>query len=68
MQKSVRVYHVDEISKISDNAVFIDADGYIFQMSVPDAQGQRICLSLDDNRHRTEQIEANSYPFRVIDF
>ena len=68
MQKSVRVYHIDDISKIGDNAIFIDADGCIFQMSTPDVQGQRICLSLDDNRHRTEQNEANSYPFRVIDF
>lgn len=68
MQKSVRVYHIDDINKIGDNAIFIDADGCIFQMSIPDIQGQRICLSLDDNRHRTEQIEALSSPFKVIDF
>lgn len=68
MQKSVRVYHVDDIGKIDDNAIFIDANGCIFQMSIPDIQGQRICLSLDDNRHRTEQKEALSSPFKVIGF
>lgn len=68
MQKSIRVYYIDDIDKISDNAIFIDANGSVFQMSISDIEGNRICLSLDDNKHRTEQKEASYSPFKVIDF